>query len=344
MKADPRRIPEDGAGMRALQEIFEGLADPLELEDRVGGGFWDAAFLDPLRDILSRPGKRFRGQLTEHTWGLAGGDPERFPPALARAVELLHAGSLVIDDIEDDSRTRRGQPTLHRRYGLPLALNTGNLLYFLALEHLARIPISEEGRASLYDDVTSALVRCHQGQALDLSVRITEERRTDVFALVDAATRLKTGSLMRLAAVLGVRAAGGDPELREVLGRFGTELGVGLQMLDDWSGISIDSRREKGIEDIQLARPTWPWAWLAEAGDELAYAETARQARALSIEWQADRVRERLESLLSPAAPDLIRGQLDRALSGLDGALGESAEVAAIEDEVEGLVRAFQGA
>jgi geranylgeranyl pyrophosphate synthase len=336
-------LPAAEADMIArVEEIVAALAGSLESDVHIDPAAWDAALLTPLRDVLSRPGKRLRARLLEYAWQLAGGAPGALPEQLLHTIELLHVGSLVIDDIEDDSRVRRGGPALHREYGLPLALNTGNWLYFAALATLHRLPLPSERKAALYEETGNALLRCHQGQALDLAVRITSVRRADVPVLVSAVTRLKTGSLMKLAALLGARAAGGAPAAIDAIGRFGAELGVGLQMLDDWSGISIDRRRDKGIEDIRLARPTWPWAWLAETGDDLAYAETVRQARELSIDWQADRVRERLRALLTSRAPAVIRAQLDTALGGLRSSLGDSGALAAVCKEVDALERAFR--
>lgn len=325
----------------SLEHVVSDLVGLPEVGERIDPAVWDSALLDPVRDILSRSGKGFRARIVEHSWRLAGGTPEKVPELLPWSIELLHAGSLVIDDIQDDSHLRRGEPALHRRYGLPLALNAGNCLYFMAMVILARLTLPAERRVALYEDVNLALLRCHQGQALDLSVAITDMRRQDVPPLIDRATRLKTGSLMRLGALLGARAAGGAPDVVDAIGRFGGELGVGLQMLDDWSGIAVEERRAKGIEDIRLARPTWPWAWLAEAGDELAYAEAAQHARSASIDWQVEQVRDRMRALLSASAPLNIRAQLDRALEGLRSALGESAELAALRQDVDGLEQAF---
>ena len=80
------------------------------------------SLLTPVDDIVGRPSKRFRSQLVEFGARLAGQLPPE-PPIFERCrqctllIELLHAGSLIIDDIEDESPVRRGQPTLQRKYG-----------------------------------------------------------------------------------------------------------------------------------------------------------------------------------------------------------------------------------
>jgi geranylgeranyl pyrophosphate synthase len=325
----------------SLDHVLAELFGPDGAAAEVPPATWQSGLVDPLRDILMRSGKGFRGRFVAQAWRLGGGAPRPAPEMLSCAVELLHAGSLVIDDIQDDSHLRRGELALHRRYGLPIALNTGNCLYFLALALLARVPLPANRRAVLYEDLHLALLRCHQGQALDLSVKITERRRREVMPLVECTTRLKTGSLMRLAALLGARAAGGPEDAVRALGRFGEEFGVGLQMLDDWSGIALERRRSKGVEDLRLGRPIWPWAWLVETGDELAYAEAAGLARRASIDWEADQVRERMRALLSTLAPSRIRIQLNRALADLEAALGASDDLSALRAEVDLLERAF---
>ena len=324
-----------------FDEIFDRLPGSVGDSEAFDPRLLDAALLEPARDVLGRSGKGLRARLLRCAWELGGGAPEGPPELLPLVIELIHVGSLVIDDIEDDSPMRRGEPSLHRRYGLPLALNTGNWLYFLPLALLSRVPFGAEKRLALYEDISVALLRCHQGQALDLSVRVTALHRSDVPALVSSTTRMKTGSLMQLAAILGARAAGASEDRIEMLGRFGIELGVGLQMLDDWSGIGVEDRREKGVEDIKLARPTWPWAWLAEHEDELAYAELVRQVRGLSIDWEAERVLERMRTLLLPEARGRIRSHLDAALDDLAVGVGACPAFETLREEVDGLERAF---
>jgi len=260
-------------------------------------------------------------------------------------IELLHAGSLIVDDIQDDSALRRGEEALHRRYGLPLALNTGNWMYFLSLALLSRLPLDADRRLAIYEDISLGLMRCHHGQALDLSVRVTDTPRADVPHIVRATTELKTGALMELASTLGARAAGGSPGRVRAIGLFGNDVGVALQMLDDWSGIHVEARRAKGIEDLRHARPTWPWAWLAEGGDQLAYAEAMHKLRGASIDWELDGVRERIGAQLAATAPDAIEERLEAAMSRLPQEIGASADAVAgleaVRRELSALTQAY---
>lgn len=323
-----------------VSELFEEFPDEGSLE-KLDRRFWDRALLEPARDILSRSGKGFRARLVESSWALAGGDSGGHPPTLPLLVELLHVGSLVIDDIEDDSPTRRGQPALHRRYGVPLALNTGNWLYFLPLALLPRLDLGPALTLALYEDITRAVLRSHQGQALDLGIRVTRVRQRELPKVVARSTRLKTGTLMELAARIGAHAAGCDPGRLEHLARFGCRLGVGLQMLDDWMGLVTPPRLPKGIEDIRLARPTWPWAWLAQECDEVGYADLVREAGTVTIDWEAERLIQRMRARLGDGASQRIRSHLDAALTDLETSLGSSPHLTSIRDEVDRLERAY---
>ena len=110
----------------------------------------DSFLLAPLTDFLKRPGKKIRGRMVEIGFELATGkSTSQWTPqektVLLQASELLealHAASLIIDDIQDDSEQRRGEPTVHRKHGMPLALNAGNWLYFWPLQNVETWDVS----------------------------------------------------------------------------------------------------------------------------------------------------------------------------------------------------------
>jgi geranylgeranyl pyrophosphate synthase len=293
----------------------------------IGRKHWNRALADPLRDFLSRPGKEFRGELVRASYRLsgAGGEPPRELPLI---VELLHAGSLIVDDIEDDSAARRGAPALHLSHGLPKALNAGNWLYFWPMQLLERLELAPEVELSLHRAIGAALLRSHYGQALDLGTRVSDLEQREVPNVVAIATELKTASLFELAATLGAAAAGASPKRRRALVRFAGDVGTGLQMLDDLGGLG--SRRAKGREDLLLDRPTWPWAWLA--GDHAAehYAELRRLARdvierAIDPDLLLDRLAERVGARGAELVHRRLQGALDaqRVEVGHEPVLGE---------------------
>lgn len=329
----------DAPRERALVDVLEQLPAALWVDGVVQADLWDRALLDPARDILSRNGKGVRGRLVEHGWVLAGGMPGTLPDALSITLELLHVGSLVVDDIQDDSSMRRGEPAVHRRYGMPVALNMANWLYFIAVGLVSRTELEPVRRLALLQDVNEGLLRCHQGQALDLSVRVSTVARTSVADVVSTSTSLKTGSLMGLATTMGARAAGASGERLASIQAFGVELGIALQMLDDWSSVAVPRRREKGAEDLIFQRPTWPWAWAAELGtgfDELVRAlEEAESARDL------DAVASALVDALRDRAPAHIDRHFERVVTRLGTIEAEESARAAAMAEVTALRSAF---
>ena len=102
----------------------------------------------PALDLLKRGGKRWRPVLMSLCCELCGGGGAALP--LTPLVELPHNGSLIIDDIEDSSDMRRGAPAVHLRFGEDMAINTGNLLYFLPLYLIDEADLPMEAKLLLY--------------------------------------------------------------------------------------------------------------------------------------------------------------------------------------------------
>jgi geranylgeranyl pyrophosphate synthase len=224
-----------------------------------------SALIGPAQEFLRRPSKQIRGQLVELGFTLAGRevDPERCALG-AEVLETIHAGSLVVDDIQDESRFRRGQPALHRQHGVPLALNVGNWLYFWPLERLPQCGLPPEQELRLYRICHRALLRAHFGQAVDLGTPIDELPRARIPSVVLSSLELKTGALTALAVGLGAALAGANDEELKRLEKFGSGFGVALQMFDDLGNLKRRGSDGKQFEDLRLRRPSWVWAVAAE--------------------------------------------------------------------------------
>jgi geranylgeranyl pyrophosphate synthase len=249
----------------------------------VPAALWRQALVAPVMEILGRPGKGFRGSLTRIAFRLAGGAGEP-PPALAGIFEILHAGSMIVDDIEDDSSERRGAPAVHRLHGLPLALNAGNWMYFAPFGLLGELDLPPAAELGLCRRLGETLLQCHFGQALDLGARlatIPQRRVPEVAATISA---LKTGRLLAFAAEAGAACAGGAPAVVAAVSELGGALGVGLQMLDDLGNLSPGAAPGKRLEDLRQGRVTWPWAWAAQRLDGAAFGELVRQSDRLSAQ------------------------------------------------------------
>ncbi len=314
--------PQHTALARALDHDVAD--DALGLPDDVPDAIWQRALLGPAQEFLRRPGKALRARLVELGWELGGGAPGAVPASLPSVVEALHAGSLIVDDVQDDSDERRGAPALHRLVGVARAINTGNWMYFWALDRLGR-DLTGAAHAAALRAAVDTLMACHHGQALDLSVRVTDLPQADVPAVVAATTRLKTGALMGFAARLGALGAGADEARTAAIAALGEAAGVGLQMLDDLGSICARDRADKGREDLRAGRPTWPWAWLAEARDEVAWARLALRARHApeSGDAELDALADALRREIEPRGRDAVRSRLGNAMTDARAALGE---------------------
>lgn len=292
---------------------------------------WESVLLAPARDLLARPSKAIRAALVEAGWRLAGGHG-RAPQELAQAIEILHAGSLIVDDIEDGALERRGHPAIHVRYGVPAAINSGNWMYFWAFALLDQAPVDDATRVRLYRAMLRATRECHAGQALDLGIDVTRTSRERLRVFVEHATSLKSGSLVALALSLGAIAAQAPAGTLATIEAFGVQLGIALQMLDDVGGITSADRAAKAREDLANNRLTWAWVFASEHADDATWKalstmplpELAPKLAALAAHGR-DEIRARLARALDGirpiARPDTL-AMLERELAKLEVSYG----------------------
>jgi len=322
----------------ALGALLDRWSRALREDDDVAARERERALIAPLREFLGRPSKLFRARLVELGFRLAGGVAGAYPQELGLLVEALHAGSLVVDDIEDGSTERRGAPALHLIHGTPVALNAGNWLYFWPQVLLSEMALPDPVRLRAYERIARCLARCHEGQALDLTIRIWEVPGDEVSRVVRAITLRKTAGLFELATSLGAVAAGADSKRVEALARFGREVGIGLQMLDDASGVLNDGRRHKGIEDLALARATWVWSWLSQDLEGRAYRELVDELRFGKI---TDDYVVRVRAHLGDGAARRTRAQLDAAIEAVREAGGDDLRCHEVAGELARLERSY---
>ena len=181
-------------------------------------------------DTLLAGGKRLRPMLVF----LCANDGDDRLVSAAAAVELLHMASLVHDDVLDRAALRRGHPTVFAQGGRLAATATGDLLFSRAFAELASTGDPDAVRA--LSKASSALVRGELMQRADAwRADVTPERYLE-------RCRLKTASLFEASCRLG--AIFGDyPAPAGALGRFGEQIGLAFQMLDDVLDVSGPSER-----------------------------------------------------------------------------------------------------
>lgn len=273
------RNPTAGAASTEGDIVADGhLAELLGLDSAgVVGELLRNSLLNPVSALTSNRGKRVRAQLVSMAYRLVHGDgtaslvAAKQCRACADVVELIHAGSLIVDDIEDGSQLRRGQPALHVQYGMPLALNTGNWLYFWPFELLQQSGLPKDQLLLAYERYHRTLLRAHFGQAIDLGAKVQYLPQQAVSEICLAGMKLKTGALMGFSATFGGAIAGASEKVLSVLDEFGVDLGVALQMFDDLGNVIGKCDPLKRYEDLLLSRPSWVWACAAQESDPYAY-------------------------------------------------------------------------
>lgn len=250
--------------------------------------------LRPMRDLLDRRCKKIRARLVQLGFELAlnGQHPNGLSPHLEKfqeIIEVLHAGSLAIDDVQDGSKMRRGDACLHLRYGLPIALNTGNTLYFWPLEMIRQMHLAIKTEVALYRLYHRTLLRAHMGQALDVGVSVDALPQERVAHVSLAAIELKSGALTALALLMGAVGTQAEEKLIDLLDEFGHGFGMGLQMFDDVGNLKGATEPAKRWEDLMLRRPTWVWAVAARNYPKEIYEQFVWGVRQLPNDFYLER-------------------------------------------------------
>ncbi|KGI77792.1 (2E,6E)-farnesyl diphosphate synthase [Oleiagrimonas soli] len=204
----------------------------------------DDVLQDAMRYAVLGGGKRLRPLLT-YAAGRAVGDDGPALDAPACAVELIHAYSLVHDDLPamDDDDLRRGRPTCHVAYGEAMAILAGDALQALAFELLARDrqpTVSDATRVTMLRVLGTACGAQGMagGQAVDLNAT---GKRLDVPAL-ERMHALKTGALIRASVRLGALAGGcTDTRTLDALDRYAHAVGLAFQVRDDILDVEADT-------------------------------------------------------------------------------------------------------
>ena len=126
------------------------------------------ALTDPVWELLDRGGKRWRAVLCLLMIDGFGAHPGEYLP-YACVPEVLHNGTIIVDDIEDGAEMRRGEPALYHTVGRDVALNPGNAMYFLPLKVIGKDPgdFDPESQLSMYEMLIYELNRTHLGQGMD---------------------------------------------------------------------------------------------------------------------------------------------------------------------------------
>jgi geranylgeranyl diphosphate synthase, type II len=199
---------------------------------------------DLVRGQLSREGKGIRPALCLATCRAFGGSAERALPSAA-AIELLHNAFLVHDDIEDSSDYRRDRPTLHRQYGVPLAVNVGDAMNAMSVRLLKQnlSHLGPELSARIFDEFDHMAIETIEGQAMELGwIRDNDCSTSEEDYLLMVLKKTGWYSFIHPARI-GALVARPDRTDLDAFNRFGYFLGTAFQIQDDVLNLTGDPRR-----------------------------------------------------------------------------------------------------
>jgi geranylgeranyl pyrophosphate synthase len=223
-----------------------------------------AMLLEPAHELLSRRGKHWRPIFGMLMLEALGAPVEPSARMVSVIPELGHTGSLMIDDVEDQSLMRRGQSTIHRMFGVPTAINAGNTLYFLPLLSIAEHPtLSVAQRERIYRTIVELFVCAHFGQAQDIyaSERLTRgchwQSTRDYGDVILQTNAFKTAGPVQAIAAVACIIADADAATTLACRRFSETLGVAYQTVDDVNNFCGESEFGKTVgEDLEGGKLT----------------------------------------------------------------------------------------
>ncbi|MDJ0270024.1 MAG: polyprenyl synthetase family protein [Aigarchaeota archaeon] len=184
----------------------------------------------PFWDLITRGGKRWRPALMLLTYQALGGKLEQVIE-YAAIPEIIHNATLIVDDVEDNSQMRRNKPCIHRIYGVDIAINAGNTLYYLPILYILK-NVEEGKRCRILQAYVRQMTYLSIGQAMDIAWHrglmgeISENQYLQMCAF-------KTGSVSKFAVELACIFADADAKTTAALSDFGETVGVAFQIQDD---------------------------------------------------------------------------------------------------------------
>ena len=223
--------------------------------------------------VLSSGGKRIRAALALMSCRLGPDYALERVIHAAAAIELIHAASLVHDDLIDDADQRRGRTTVHTKWNGNVALMVGDYLFAIASGEMALAPDPRVIR--VFAEGVQRICEAELSPVMD--VEPTDEALEQYYAKIGG----KTAALFEAATRAGMICGGGSEEDIEVLGQFGYEVGLAFQIVDDvldFSGDAATLGKPAG-HDVQEGTITMPLILAVQAGGSAVLHEVAHTER-----------------------------------------------------------------
>ena len=192
--------------------------------------------------LIVSGGKRLRPYMVLKSCQILGGKSKDAMPA-AGAVEMIHNFTLVHDDIMDNDEIRHGVPTVHNRYGMPIAILAGDVLYSKAYQTISDSHLPSSRTSELVKRLAKACVDVCEGQLLDIGM--AESKKIPTQSQYINMIGKKTAALFDVSCAMGAICANGKTKQIENLSSFGRNLGIAFQITDDLIGVMGDPKVTK---------------------------------------------------------------------------------------------------
>ncbi len=197
---------------------------------------------DAAGHLIIHGGKRLRPYMVIRSCQIVGGKSSNAMNA-ASAVEMVHNFSLVHDDIMDNDEMRHGVPTVHKKYGMPIAILAGDVLFSKAFQIISDSKLSPNATIQLVSRLAKACVDICEGQLLD--VKMAEERKIPTQKDYITMIGKKTAALFDVSCAMGAICASNKAKDVSNLSTFGRNLGIAFQITDDLIGVMGDPKITK---------------------------------------------------------------------------------------------------
>jgi len=197
---------------------------------------------DAAGHLIVNGGKRLRPYMVIRSCQILKGKVSNAMPA-ASAVEMVHNFSLVHDDIMDNDEMRHGVPTVHKKFGMPIAILAGDVLFSKAFQVITDSKLSTSATIQLVSRLSKACVDICEGQLLD--IKMAEERKIPSQAEYITMIGKKTAALFDVSCAMGAICATNKPKDISNLSSFGRNLGIAFQITDDLIGVMGDPKITK---------------------------------------------------------------------------------------------------
>jgi len=201
---------------------------------------------DAINYHLESGGKRIRPVLAIATCEALGCDSKKVLP-FALSCEILHNWLLVHDDIEDGDRMRRNKPTVWVKYGLPHAINVGDLMAQKVYESILSSELDNETTIKLIKAMINTSIKTAEGQAMDINLRKNNDPTEDDYMQT---VINKTAYYMTVPMVGGAIVAGRDEIIDKII-EFGKRAGPAFQIADDLLDLTSGKGRGEIGRDIK---------------------------------------------------------------------------------------------